>query len=773
MGRITVASSGVTREIIVTQAAQTVVPRLTVDIAATPVSLGSGSVTLIAGVDSNVSWTVSSNVNWLNASVSSGTNGGSFSIFVDSNMGGGRSGAVTVRGTGNNSNLTQTINVTQAAAPQPPTLNVDGTDMHLPAVNGVLSRRVESSNVTWSATVGQGGQGWLSVTPQSGSSSGFITMIAQNNTTGWQRSAVVTVAGSGSGVWPQSFMVIQSAGVQTTGRPDPRTAVAVTHNSITVNATNAPMGWTTQYRIRLANHNVWSEWQTSNVFTNLEPLRGYQFQARFTANNTATHEHSAESLASATISTTAMPQTVVAPTVRTDQESGVTQTAARLHGNITSLGGAAALEHGFHFGTSPTLATFTTLALEASATGGTFNWDVTGLAPNTQYFFRAYARNSAGTGQGSILNFRTTANNQPAPTPMLTVQSTANLAATAGSNAAITVTSNTTWSVSASSQGWLTVTNITPANRTGNGSFRITAEANPGTQARTAVVTVTATGVAPRTLTVTQVGVVQQQNVNVTFNPAGGAIVPHPMVNLIPILGSNFSMLALAMMQAIGVLINLIIPRRVTIFFDPAGGTFERNSFSMPPGTRLGNTDLGNLLNANSNPVREGFNFIGWFTEYNGAGDLVTTGMAMNYSGTIFAHWIPQRSNTRVDFEPVRGNVIPGSLTTNTDGKLEMLPTPYGGGEFNAFKGWYTSVNGGEEVTTDTVFTENATIYAHWETTSDVFSADVKVAGAKFVFSTRTLRNAPRKSISEVNKARVAVKGTHFSVSTRRLEAIK
>ena len=50
---------------------------------------------------------------------------------------------------------------------------------------------------------------------------------------------------------------------------------------------------------------------------------------------------------------------------------------------------------------------------------------------------------------------------------------------------------------------------------------------------------------------------------------------------------------------------------------------------------------------------------------------------------------------------------------TNEEYKLDSLPTPtYEGYDF---KGWYTNATGGTEITTDTVFGANMTIYAHWE----------------------------------------------------------
>ena len=46
------------------------------------------------------------------------------------------------------------------------------------------------------------------------------------------------------------------------------------------------------------------------------------------------------------------------------------------------------------------------------------------------------------------------------------------------------------------------------------------------------------------------------------------------------------------------------------------------------------------------------------------------------------------------------------------NGKLTTLPDPVRDGY--TFDGWYTATDGGEKVTTETVFTEDTTIYAHW-----------------------------------------------------------
>ena len=72
----------------------------------------------------------------------------------------------------------------------------------------------------------------------------------------------------------------------------------------------------------------------------------------------------------------------------------------------------------------------------------------------------------------------------------------------------------------------------------------------------------------------------------------------------------------------------------------------------------------------------------------------------------------PKGTVYTVAFDANGGTVAPGELVTGTDGRLAALPTPVREGY--AFNGWFTAAEGGAQVTTATVFTQNATIYAHW-----------------------------------------------------------
>lgn len=81
--------------------------------------------------------------------------------------------------------------------------------------------------------------------------------------------------------------------------------------------------------------------------------------------------------------------------------------------------------------------------------------------------------------------------------------STIDLAATGG-DTTITITSNTSWTVT-SDENWLT---IVPSSGSGNGTLTLTLEANPSSSARSATINVSGTGAASQTVVVTQPGTV-------------------------------------------------------------------------------------------------------------------------------------------------------------------------------------------------------------------------------------------------------------------------
>ena len=77
----------------------------------------------------------------------------------------------------------------------------------------------------------------------------------------------------------------------------------------------------------------------------------------------------------------------------------------------------------------------------------------------------------------------------------------------------------------------------------------------------------------------------------------------------------------------------------------------------------------------------------------------------------IFEEDVPAPTEFIVTFDAGDGMPSVGSMTT-TKQKLSSLPSA--SRSKNNFDGWYTEKSGGTKVTTDTVFSANTTVYAHW-----------------------------------------------------------
>ena len=78
----------------------------------------------------------------------------------------------------------------------------------------------------------------------------------------------------------------------------------------------------------------------------------------------------------------------------------------------------------------------------------------------------------------------------------------------------------------------------------------------------------------------------------------------------------------------------------------------------------------------------------------------------------IFEKDAPAPTEFIVTFDGNGGTSSVGSMTT-TNQKLTSLPSASRSGSYS-FDGWYTEKSGGTKITTDTVFSANTTVYAHW-----------------------------------------------------------
>ena len=99
---------------------------------------------------------------------------------------------------------------------------------------------------------------------------------------------------------------------------------------------------------------------------------------------------------------------VLLPTVITEEVTDITTDSATSGGNVTSDGGATVTAHGVCWSTSqnPTIDDNDGMTTDGNGTGS-FTSNIPNLAPNTRYYVRAYATNSAGTGYGDEISFTT------------------------------------------------------------------------------------------------------------------------------------------------------------------------------------------------------------------------------------------------------------------------------------------------------------------------------------------------------------------------------
>ena len=94
------------------------------------------------------------------------------------------------------------------------------------------------------------------------------------------------------------------------------------------------------------------------------------------------------------------------PRVITASVNMITETSATGGGNVTDNGGASVTTRGICWSTSkdPDIYDFKS---EVGSGIGSFTVNIPNLTPNTLYYVKAFATNSAGTGYGSLTSFKT------------------------------------------------------------------------------------------------------------------------------------------------------------------------------------------------------------------------------------------------------------------------------------------------------------------------------------------------------------------------------
>ena len=160
-----------------------------------------------------------------------------------------------------------------------------------------------------------------------------------------------------------------------------------------------------------------------------------------------------------------LPGSGTKPTVNTSPVSNITQTSVTAGGNVTNQGSAPVTAHGLVWSLqeNPTLENHLGAMVIGTGTGP-FSGSITNLTPNTTYYVRAYATNSAGTAYGSQVSFTTLSGTGQAPTvSTLNITNITQTSASSGGN----VTAQGSSAVTARGVVWGTMPNPTITNNEG------------------------------------------------------------------------------------------------------------------------------------------------------------------------------------------------------------------------------------------------------------------------------------------------------------------
>ena len=148
---------------------------------------------------------------------------------------------------------------------------------------------------------------------------------------------------------------------------------------------------------------------------------------------------------------------------------------------------------------------------------------------------------------------------------------------------------------------------------------------------------------------------------------------------------------------------SAVVPGTCTVRFDANGGTGAMDAVHVQTGSSFPLPICGFTAPA-------GKQFAGWARSADGA--VLTGSIHITADMTLYAIWeeIPAAEFVII-FDANGGTATFGSLTT-VGQRLPSLPGAVRSGY--RFGGWFTAKAGGSRVTTDTVFSANTTVYAHW-----------------------------------------------------------
>ncbi len=328
-----------------------------------------------------------------------------------------------------------------------------------------------TSNTSWSAA---SNADWLTISNgSSGSDNGTINLSFTSNT-GLARSAIITV--SGSGVTSQICIVTQDAGILT---------LSVSPSTLNIGDESG-----SKSTFVISSNTSWNVSSNENWITTDSTSGSDNETITLTASSNPTNQ-----VRSATI--TVSGSGVLSQLVTVTQYAG--PSTLSVSPSTLKIGGESASTANFNINSNTSWEVSSNQTwITPGSTSGSDSATITLTAssnPTNQ------TRSATITVSASGVTSQTVNVTQDAGPSTLSVSpSTLEIGAGSGSTANFNITSNTSWSVS-SNQTWITASSSSGSDNT---SITLTASSNPTNQARSATITVSASGVFSQTVTVTQ-----------------------------------------------------------------------------------------------------------------------------------------------------------------------------------------------------------------------------------------------------------------------------
>ena len=476
-GTITVACSGITKTLTVKQAAAAQTGLILGSTTWNPAHVGSSASILLL---SNSSWTAtSSDTSWLLVSPTSASGSGALTLNAKTNTGTWREGTITVTGNG----ITRTIQVAQQG--QIATiLDFSSTTWDSIAAPSIATVSVYS-NVDWKATSSDAS--WLTVTPDSATDNGTLTLESKPNTGTNSRTAIITVVGGGL---TKTITVTQEA---------PYLELDTTDWNL------GPVGST--MKVDLTSNVAWTATSSDASWLTVSPDTGV-------GNGTLTLEAKANAGSSSRSGTITVTGNGLTRTVNVKQDGpSLELDASSWNPGPDKSTDKVGITSNFTWtvSKSPASASWLTYSPSSGSDSGV-------LTLNVEENTSTSSRSASITVTCGGITKEITVKQDGIPSLYLDLDTTSFSAPIAGLSKTVAVTSNVTWAVDA--PDWISVKS---GSGTNNGTFTLVVDPNDvNAPPRAGTVNVSGGGITKK-IDVSQSGVPSGTTYTITYDLQGGA----------------------------------------------------------------------------------------------------------------------------------------------------------------------------------------------------------------------------------------------------------